>query len=202
MKTVVNDKYVSQQLRARRKATGADRWDEVWDGVYMIMPFPNDEHQEIATELCFVFRSILGRSVKIRAGVNVSDREIDWKKNYRGPDVAVFLEGTTASNHETFWLGGPDFAVEVISQGDRSRKKLDFYAKVNVRELLLVDRYPWSLELYRNHNGVMELVTKSTIEQPTEMTSEVLPLSFRLLAGQARPVIEVAEQDGGRRWPV
>ena len=28
-------------------------------------------------------------------GVNVSDRSDDWTQNYREPDVAVFLEGTT-----------------------------------------------------------------------------------------------------------
>ncbi len=42
MKAVVCDKDMFKQIHARRKATGADRWD----GVYMIMPLPNDVHQE------------------------------------------------------------------------------------------------------------------------------------------------------------
>jgi Uma2 family endonuclease len=170
----------------------------------MIMPLPNDEHQGIVSHLIFVFETIIGQVGlgKVRPGVNVSDREDDWTKNYRGPDVVVFLEGTTAINRDAFWLGGPDFAVEIISKGDRSRDKLDFYAKVNVRELLLVDRFPWSLELYRNQAGVMELVGRSTVEGQVTLPSEILPLSFALRPGEARPVIEVREQQGDRRWSV
>ena len=98
MKMLVMDKYASRAFRAERKASGSDRWDEVWYGVYMAMPLPNDEHQDIVLELCFSFLEAPGRDIKIRPGVNVSDRDGNWKKNYRGPDVAVFLEGTAAVN--------------------------------------------------------------------------------------------------------
>jgi Uma2 family endonuclease len=199
-KGMVLDRDMLRRIVARRKRTGADRWDEVWDGVYMIMPLPNDEHQDIVAELLITFREALGRGPRLRPGVNVSDRDRHWKRNYRGPDLVVFLEGTTAVNRDSYWLGGPDFAVEVVSKGDRSRAKLAFYAKVNVRELLLVDRFPWSLELYRNVGGAMELVGRSTIEEPSALASEVLPLSFALRPGEARPVIEVAERGGDRRW--
>ena len=118
-------------------------------------PLANNEHQEIAFDLGFAFRSALGPGGRICAGVNVSNQTDDWTKNYRDPDVVVVLPGTSAENRDTHWLGGPDFAVEVVSKGDRSRDKLAFYAKVNVRELLLVDRFPWSLELYRNQAGVV-----------------------------------------------
>ncbi len=187
-----------------RQATGADLRDEVWDGVYMIMPQANDTHQEIVQGLCFAFETVSGQGLggKVRPGVNVSDRDDDWTKNYRDPDVVVFLAGTTAINRETYWLGGPDFAVEVISKGDRSRDKLDFYAKVNVRELLLVDRFPWSLELYRNVGGVMELTGRSTIEGQVELPSEVLPLTFQLISGPERPQIRVGERNGDRVWSV
>jgi Uma2 family endonuclease len=122
------------------------------------------------------------------------------EKLYRGPDVVVFLEGTTAINRDSYWFGGPDFAVEVISKGDRSRKKLDFYGKVNVRELLLVDRNSWSLELYRNQGGVMGLVGRCSMEDRIVMPSQVLPLSFGLVPGAERPKIEVTEQSGERSW--
>ena len=199
---MILDEDVLDAIIDDRQATGADRRDEVWDGVYMIMPQPNDTHQEIVAELLITFRDALGRTPKLRPGVNVSDRDDDWTKNYRGPDLVVFLEGTTAINRDTYWLGGPDFAVEVISKGDRSRDKLDFYAKVNVRELLLVDRFPWSLELYRNLNGAMELVGRSTIEGQVELPSEVLPLTFRLIPGTERPQIQVTERNGDRAWSV
>lgn len=203
MAAVICDRYVERLIRKRRKATGADRWDEVWDGVYMVMPLPNDEHQEIVAEFVITFREALGRDgVKIRPGANVSDRDGDWEHNYRGPDVVVFLEGTTAENRGAYWLGGPDFAVEVLSPGDRARKKLPFYSKVNVRELLLVSRKPWALELYRLLDGELKLAGRSALEGGEELPSEVLPMSFRLIAGEPRPRIEVGERGGDRRWSV
>ncbi len=202
MPMLVLDASEERSIRAHRRKSGADRWDEVWDGVYMVMPLPNDEHQEIVAEFVITFRGALGRASKIRPGVNISDRKDNWKKNFRGPDVVVFLEGTTAENRGAYWLGGPDFAVEVLSKGDRSRKKLDFYASVNVRELLLVDRNPWSLELYRLNNGALELAGSATVENQTSLSSAVLPLSFGLVTGPERPAIEVAHADGERRWSV
>ena len=202
MPMLVLDRYQERSVRADRKVSGADRWDEVWDGVYMVMPLPNDEHQEIVAEFVIAFRAALGKGVKIRPGVNVSDRDGDWEKNYRGPDVAVFLEGTSAVNRGAYWLGGPDFAVEVVSKGDRSRKKLAFYASVNVRELLLIHRASWRLELYRLDGGKLGLAGQSTLDDPAILPSVVLPLTFRLIPGAERPAIEVARLDGGEHWAV
>ena len=98
--------------------------------------------------------------------------------------MVVFRNDTTAQNLDTHRLGDPDFAVEVVSQYDRSRKKLDFSARVGTRELLLVDRYPWALELYRlSEAGTLDLVDRSTSEQPAILTSMTLPLTLRLESG-------------------
>lgn len=202
MPVLVQDPSDARRIRARRRANGSDRWDEVWDGVYILMPLPNDDHQGIQSRLvtvCDVAVGLPGLGL-VRAGVNVTDREDKWKKNYRCPDVVVYMKGTAAENRGSHWLGGPDFAVEVVSRQDRSREKLDFYARVNVRELLLVDRYPWALELYRLHEGELVLVGRSTADEPTVLTSEVVPLSFRLVPGEERPAIEVLHHDGVQRW--
>ena len=45
-----------------------------------------------------------------------------------------------------------------MSRFDKSRKKFGFYKSVGVRELLLVDRHPWALELYRVEAGDWALV--------------------------------------------
>jgi Uma2 family endonuclease len=204
MTILVQDMRDAERIRAERQAVGADRWDEVWDGVYILMPLPNDEHQEIVT----MFSAILGllaglpAGSKVRAGVNVSDTPEDWTHNYRCPDVAVFLPDTSAVNRDTFWDGGPDFAVEVVSPDDRSREKLDFYARVGTRELLLIDRDPWSLELYRLRDGRLQPVGRSTVEAAEAIRSEVVPLAFRLVAGDQRPRIELVHHDGERRWSI
>ena len=134
--------------------------------------------------------------------VNVSDREEDWEFNYRIPDFAVFLKGSKAKNCGTHWCGGPDFLSEILSPKDKAREKLPFYEELSVREVLLIDRGPWALELYRLRNKKLRLVAKSTLKNPVWLESTVLPLRFRLVPGQGRPHIEIMHTDGAQRWLV
>jgi Uma2 family endonuclease len=204
MATIVADPWLEKRLRARRRALGHDRWDEVWDGVYFMPPLPNEEHQELSTRLGAVIPFALGweSTHKVYVGINVSDREQGWKKNYRCSDVAAFLAGTQAKNCGPHWCGGPDFVTEIVSPRDRSRKKLRFYSRLGTRELLLIDRRPWALELHLLQNCQLVLASKSTLEQPTLLASSVLPLSMRLLPGEPRPRIEVIHRDGVQRWMI
>ena len=98
--------------------------------------------------------------------------------------------------------GGPDFAVEILSEGDLARKKLDFYALVDTREFLQLDRDPWALELYRLAGDRLELVGISTPDQPDPIASVVLPLTFRLLPDRGRPRLELCRLDGGQCWSI
>lgn len=192
-----------RRIIARRRRLGHDRYDEVWDGVYVMSPLADNTHQEIATLLAAtLLQAGLPPESVVLAGTNVSDRVEGWKKNYRCPDVAVFLPGTRAVNHETFWHGGPDFAVEVRSKGDRSRKKLPFYATVGTRELLIVDRNPWALELYRLEEGQMRPAGRATAEGGEWVESHVVPLAMRLVAAEKRPAIEVRHRDGRGEWRI
>jgi Uma2 family endonuclease len=134
--------------------------------------------------------------------VNVSDRDKGWKENFRVPDVAVFLAGGSAINRKSHGVGGPDFAIEVISEGDRTRDKFDFYAKVGTRELLVFDRHPWALELYQLRRRKLRLAGRSTADGQEALASGVLPLSFRLGVGKTRPSVEVTERGTGRVWQV
>jgi Uma2 family endonuclease len=200
----VHDPLLEQQLKADRQLTGADRFDEVWEGIYMMAPLADDEHQELQANLTAVFKIVVGWSGLglVRAGVNVSDRDEDWQFNYRCPDVVVFLPNTKAQNKGSHWVGGPDFAVEILSPYDRSRDKLAFYSDVSVRELLLVDRAPWALELYRLKNRRLVLDGKSTLADPQMLRSQLMPLSFTFVTGSPRPSIEVVHSDGKQRWLV
>ena len=139
--------------------------------------------------------------MRVFPGCNVSDRPRRWKRNYRCPDVAVFLPGNPAEDRNTHWFGGPDFAVEILSPYDRSRQKFGFYAKVGVRELMLVAHRPWTLELYRLAGKDFELVGESdpSVDSPP-LSSEVLNLGFRLIPGDPRPQIEVSKAEGNLRW--
>src|SRR5262249_5094249 len=153
--------------------TGGDRYDEVWEGVTFMPPLANNQHQSLGVEFGVMFCLALGEAVRGRIydGVNVSDRVEDWLYNYRCPDVAVFLPGCLAQDCGTHWYGGPDFGVEIVSPHDRSREKLEFYARVGVRELLIIDRDPWGLELYRLRDGELRSVGQSTLARPAVLTS-------------------------------
>lgn len=202
MVALLNDPYLQRQLMRRRRAWGADKFDEVWDGVLIMNAFPNNQHQDLATRLSsicsyVIFDAGLGR---VHAGCNVTDRPTKWKQNYRIPDVAVFLYGTTAIDKGSHWFGGPDLAIEIISPHDKSREKLEFYAKVGTRELLIVDRDPWSVELYRLANGTLGLSGRSTLDQPDLLETKVAPLTWQLIPGGERPMIEVIHKGGTQRW--
>jgi len=199
MVAFVTDPLLEQELIAQRQQTGADRLDEVWEGVYVMAPLPNTEHQSIVSRLTSVFCELfewpgLG---SVMAGVNVSDRETDWKENYRVPDVVVALQDGSARDCATHWFGGPDFLVEVLSKDDQTRKKIPFYAKIGTREMLLVDRNRWCLELLRLKGDELVTVGRSELPSSETIRSEVLPLSFRLVAAEPRPQIEAVHAESG-----
>ncbi len=200
---MVLDSGVTDRLIKERQERGIDQYDEVWEGVYMMSPLVNDEHQEIVGGFVTIFGISLGLPglAKVRPGVNVSDREEDWKHNYRIPDIAVYLQDTIAQCFDAFWRGGPDFGVEVVSKNDKTRDKLDFYEKVGTQELLIVDRDPWQLELLRLTDGKFATVGAATTKNGQTLASRVIPFTFRLETGEARPVI-VVEQTSGETWRV
>ena len=206
MVMLVVEPKLEEALKAERRASGGDRWDEVWDGVYFMSPLPNVEHQLLVVMLTSALQEVLNDGTPGIAfpGIHVSDREVDWVNNYRCPDVAVFLQGMSARDLDTHLCGGPDFAVEIVSRDDRSREKLAFYAQVGVRELLIVDRDPWALEFYRLESGELRLSGTSTVDSAVQLQSTVLPLNFRLVRGEKRPQLEISQRDsqrdGGRQW--
>lgn len=202
MAVYTTDPHLEEQLRAARAKSGADRYDEIWEGVLFMPPLANNEHQGLASQFGAVLHLVIVVPAvgTVYVGVNISDREEDWMYNCRVPDVAVFLVGNSARDCGTHWFGGPDFLIEIVSPDDRSWEKIPFYSQVGVREMLIIDRDPWKLELYRRRGAKLVLAGASSLEQPKLLESKVLPLRFRLLPGKKRPTIEVAHKDGSQRW--
>jgi Uma2 family endonuclease len=203
MATLIEDRALEEQLIAQRREWGADRFDEVWDGVYFRAPLPNNEHADIQAYLVTILTTLVrvtGAGL-VYGGVNVTDKLRDWSKNYRCPDVVVYLNDTAAENRGTHWLGGPDFAVEIVSAGDRSREKIGFYASVGVRELLIIDRDPWQLELFRLIDDHLRPVAIATQANCVLIESQVVPISLRLVTGTNRPSIQVRSREG-QGWSI
>ena len=204
MPMLINDRKLEAKLLKRRRLSGGDRYDEVWDGVYIMSPLANDEHQRLVGKFSRVIDEVIGDPGlgEVRPGVNVSDRGKGWRRNFRCPDVAVKLNGGLAKILKNHWCGGPDFVVEIASKGDRSLEKLDFYSAIGTRELLIVNREPWSLELYELREGTLVSAGASKIGSPTPLSSEVLPLTFRLIEGSPKPRIEVIHIESGQTWVI
>jgi Uma2 family endonuclease len=200
----IADPDLVERLRAEREAKGDNLRDEVWEGVYFMVPIADLAHQRLAVRFAVALENAFGPNNQNQtyAGVNVSDRKEGWKQNFRIPDLAVVLPGSRARDCGTHLCGGPDFVVEILSAGDRALEKLPFYAGIGVRELLIIDRDPWEIELYRLEGKQLVFQGRSSLGQPTLLESSVLPLSFRLVTGEPQPIIEVCHSDGVRCWPI
>jgi hypothetical protein len=57
MAALINDAQLAAKLIAQRQAWGTDRLDEVWDGVYIMAPMANDEHQFLVKERLILMES-------------------------------------------------------------------------------------------------------------------------------------------------
>lgn len=182
--------------------SGEGKHDETWDGVVIMAPLPNDEHQELQLALCmplFELIQLTGLG-KVRPGVNVTDRHDDWRQNYRGPDVVVYLNGNPAINKGSHWIGGPDFLIEVISPTEDPLAKLEFYAKVGTREVLSVERNPWALELFKLVDGELVSAGRTTVDNGLILSAETVNLTFALESGTERPRIRMAHSSRGQVW--
>lgn len=202
MPVVVLDPDLAAKVLADADRAVNPRPQEVWDGVTFIMPDPNLEHQGIALFFYGVFWTIFGGNSDYRVfpGVNVSDRTEGWTENYRSPDLAVYRAENPAMPYENHWHGGPDLALEIVSPDDHSRDKLDFYARVGTREVLILDRDPWRFELYHLRRGRMRLRGTVRPGDGEALASGVIPLAFQLVRGRPRPKVKIVHTGTGQEW--
>ena len=204
MGTLVLDPHVERKVRAERAASGADRWDEVWEGVYVMSPLPNNEHQEVVGKLTTVLEISLGWTGlgDVRPGVNVSDRDDDWTQNYRCPDVAVFLRG-----------GQGDQPRHVLARRPRLRGRGRQPRRPRPRQdpVLLPGRRPRAAGDRSRPLGARDVPAPGRTAYPGRdiHRGEARRAGQRGRApdvppcpGAARPRIEVAHSDGEPRWMV
>ncbi len=204
MAILVSDPTVEAPIRGRWPGVEDDRWTEVWEGVTVMSPLANNQHQRLSADLTAIIWTVIQQPGlgQVFQGVNLTDRTPNWVENYRNPDVVVFLKGTTAVDHDTHYLGGPDFAVEVISPGEQPTAKFAFYESIGTREVMVLHRDPWRLELFTLQAGRLVLAGASEPAAPTVVASEALGLTFALVPGDARPLIAVTHPATGRSWQV
>jgi Uma2 family endonuclease len=204
MTMLIENPPLEEQLKEQRKAWGVDHHDEVWEGVYFVAPLADNQHQEFVGDLAIaLYEAIAATGLgKAFPGVNLAGAGEDWTYDYRVPDVVVILASSTAQDQEACYRGAADFVVEITSPGDRTHEKIPFYSRLGVRELLIVNRQSWTLELYRNQGNGLLMAGQSETQRSDLLRSGVVPLEFRLLPGQPRPRIELTHTETRRQWLV
>jgi Uma2 family endonuclease len=132
MRTLVLDPQPPQlqELIEHRRRTGADRHDEVWEGVYHMIPTAGFGHSLIAAQLA-VLLDAPARAGGLLVGVEFN---LGVKDDFRVPDLGVHREPQRGA-----WVPTAAIAVEILSPGDDTWEKLPFYARHEVDELLIVD---------------------------------------------------------------
>ena len=100
-----------KRLIRRRRRTGGDRYDEVWDGVYVMAPLADNEHQSLGLDLAIAFKDALDlvHDAKVFHGCNVSDQPERWKRNLSVSGRGRILCRKSGQDRKTYWFGGPDF---------------------------------------------------------------------------------------------
>jgi Uma2 family endonuclease len=127
-----------EDLIAERQRLGLDRFDEVWNGRYHVVPAPSDEHQRVVLELILALTPI-ARSIglELRHESNLIPPGARGWSDYRVPDLVV---APPSALGELGVVGAPSLVVEVRSPGDESFEKLPFFDAVGALEVLVVDR--------------------------------------------------------------
>lgn len=132
MPTLVRDPQPAEfeQLLERRHKLGQDLFDEVWDGVLHMNPAPQSRHGRLEWQLAEILGP-LASSAGLRA---LGQFNLGKEGNYRVPDGAL-----VRPRPDAVYLPTAALVLEIVSPGDETWEKLDFYAAHEVDELLIVD---------------------------------------------------------------
>lgn len=147
MKAIMLD--VPAALLEERRRTGADRWDEVWEGVLHMVPPPSEKHQRLNADL-FIVLAPLARSrgllPYIETGLFRSEHD------YRVPDQ-MYAEPDQIGERGV--EGTAKLVVEITSPGDETYEKLDWYADTGVDTVLVVDPVTRVAEIFVRQDNRM-----------------------------------------------
>ena len=153
---------------------------ELLDGVLLVTPQANQEHQVVAARLIHVLSAALGADVRV-VGPGVVPRE---PKTQLEPDVLVYPArypmNARWSQITEHWL-----AIEIFSPGSRiydREFKRDAYLRLGVREVWLIDADERSVEISRTP-GVSEHVTDVIIWRPESVDVQVCIDLADIIAG-------------------
>ncbi len=142
----------------RRHEFGLDTYDEWWEGVYRVVTGPSPEHGQLL-DLLAVFLNPLVRAAGLHsaAPVNIGVDKFDC----RVPDRGVYHPDTPRTSPA--FLATAALVIEVLSPGEQSLEKLDFYRDHGVQEYLEINLDGKTVELWVNCSGSWERTNASSV---------------------------------------
>ena len=140
---------VPQYVLEWRARTGAEMWDEMWEGVLHMPPVPNRTHQDMQGELYswLLLHWAHPRGNKVHPPINLASVG-GWPHDYRIPDLVLLTPDRFGIDHNEYFEGPPTVVVEIRSPGDETKEKMPFYAALGVPEVWVIDRDTKAPELY------------------------------------------------------
>jgi len=155
MKGVIS--VVPQHILEARARTGADRWDEMWEGVLHMPAMPNREHQDLALQIATWLdtRWVSPARGRVHGPINLASPG-GWPADYRIPDLLLLRPDRFPIDHNEYFEGPPTAVIEIRSPGDETYDKMAFYQKLGVPEVWVIDRDTRKPDLYVLRKGQYE----------------------------------------------
>lgn len=168
---------VPQSLLDERRRSGMDRFDELWDGELHMAPAASSAHGMLGGSLY----ELLAPIARARGLQPFFDGTGLYRtaQDYRVPDQQYVRPETVTDRGSG---EGADLVVELRSPGDESFAKLDWYAAIHVRELLVVDVATREVHLFAGVDGRPVLVGP---DADGVVRSRVLGVGFTTVDGPA-----------------
>lgn len=116
-----------------RRRLGIDRFDEVWEGVYVVNPAPRRSHNRVVHDIVAMLRPL----AESHGFDVIGELNLGVPGDFRIPDVAVYRRELDDEGDDAF-LDTAAIVVEVRSPGERVDKR-PFYLAHGVAEVVLVD---------------------------------------------------------------
>lgn len=117
-------------LLARRRALDQDRFDEVWEGDYHVVPAPHPWHSYVDRTL----GRLLGPLADAAGLIGTGPFNLGEQDDYRVPDGAYHRTMPSA-----VWVPTAAIVVEVLSPDDETWAKFGFFARHHTDELCITD---------------------------------------------------------------
>jgi Uma2 family endonuclease len=168
MPTLVLDPAPSefQAMLEQRRARGQDRHDEMWKGVYVMMPAPGEAHWLVDEQLSELLRPLARRAGLLSCG----EFNLGEKDDYVVPDRGLHRPEVRGD-----WRSTAALVVEIISPGDRTLEKLPFCTSHQVDEVLIVNPLDHTVRWLELSGGEYRPLEQSGLIElgPSELAGQI-----------------------------